>query len=362
MSELEPQAAPAPSHRFDIYGLGNALVDQEVVVHDEFLRTQGIAKGAMTLIDEPRLVRLLADLRSEFALKGRASGGSAANTLVTASYFGSRAFYSCRVGSDEAGEFYLADLSAAGVSTNPHQGMLADDLASGMTGRCLVLVTDDAERTMNTFLGITSELSHAEIDFEALAASRLLYIEGYLVTSPTGREAAVRAKAFARERGIEVAYTLSDSSMLQYFGEGVAQILGEDGVDLLFCNEGEALQWSGCYSVAEAADALKEIAKRFCITLGARGALVYDGENLLEIAAHEVTPVDSNGAGDVFAGAFLHAYAAGLGCQRAGDLASLASARCVTQFGPRLPALAHLEIRDQVLGAANPQLSAAAAS
>jgi fructokinase len=354
MSHTDPAATPDTTYRFDIYGLGNALVDKEFVVHDEFLRAQGIAKGAMTLIDEPRLVRLLADLRSEFGLKGRASGGSAANTLVTASYFGSRAFYSCRVGADEAGEFYLADLSAAGVATNPHRGMVADSVASGMTGRCLVMITDDAERTMNTFLGITSELSHTEIDFEALAASRLLYIEGYLVTSPSGREAAVRAKAFARERGIEVAYTLSDSSMLQYFGEGVAQILGDDGVDLLFCNEGEALQWSGSASVADAANALKQVARRFCITLGARGAVVYDGENLLEIAPHPVTPLDSNGAGDVFAGAFLHAYAAGLGCQRAGDLASLASARCVMQFGPRLPAHAHLEIRDLVLGAENP--------
>lgn len=350
MSLTDSTLTPSTTHRFDIYGLGNALVDKEFVVHDEFLLAQGIAKGAMTLIDEPRLVRLLADLGREFGLKGRASGGSAANTLVTASYFGSRAFYSCRVGADEAGAFYLADLRAAGVATNPHRGVDGDSAALGMTGRCLVLVTPDAERTMNTFLGITSDLSHAEIDFDALAASRLLYIEGYLVTSPSGLEAAVRAKAFARERGIEVAYTLSDSSMLQYFGEGVAQILGEDGVDLLFCNEGEALQWSGAASVAEAAQALKAVARRFCITLGARGALVFDGENFLEIAPHPVTPVDSNGAGDVFSGAFLHAYAAGLGCQRAGDLASLASARCVTQFGPRLPAQTHLEIRQKVLG------------
>jgi fructokinase len=343
------RATGAP--RFDIYGLGNALLDKEFLVQDEFLAEQGIAKGAMTLIDAPRLVTLLAELRRQFGLRGRASGGSAANTLVTASYFGSRAFYSCRVGPDEAGEFYLADLRAAGVATNPHQGQAAPGEDAGITGRCLVLITPDAERTMNTFLGTTSELSQVEIDFAALADSRLLYIEGYLVTSPSARAAAVRAKAFARERGIEVAYTLSDSSMLQFFGEGVAQILGDDGVDLLFCNEGEALQWSGASSVAEAAQALKRVARRFCITLGARGALVFDGEKMLEIAPHPVTPVDSNGAGDVFAGAFLHAYAAGLGCQRAGDLASLASARCVTQFGPRLPAQAHPEIRQAVLGA-----------
>jgi fructokinase len=350
---MTPTAAPispAGAPRFDIYGLGNALLDKEFLVHDEFLTAQGIVKGAMTLIDAPRLVTLLADLRREFGLRGRASGGSAANTLVTASYFGSRAFYSCRVGPDEAGEFYLDDLRAAGVATNPHQGQLAQGQAGGITGRCLVLITPDAERTMNTFLGITGDLSHQEIDFPALADSRLLYIEGYLVTSPSARDAAVRAKAFARARGIEVAYTLSDTSMVQYFSDGVAQILGDDGVDLLFCNEGEALQWSGLARVAEAAQALKQVARRFCITLGARGALVFDGEKFLQIAPHPVTPVDSNGAGDVFAGAFLHAYAGGMGCQRAGDLASLASARCVTQFGPRLPAAAHRDILAQVLG------------
>lgn len=342
----------APSPRFDIYGLGNALVDKEFVVPDEFLQEQGIAKGAMTLIDQPRLVTLLAHLLHQFGVKGRASGGSAANTLVTASYFGSRAFYSCRVGPDEAGAFYLADLQAAGVATNPHNGVVPEGHDARLTGRCLVLVTPDAERTMNTFLGTTSELSHQEIDFDALAASRLLYIEGYLVTSPSAREAAVRAKAFARARGIEVAYTLSDSSMVQYFRDGVDQILGDDGVDLLFCNEAEALQWSGQATVVAAGQALQKVAKRFCITLGARGALVYDGAQYLEIAPHPVTPVDSNGAGDVFAGGFLHAYAAGYGCQRAGDLASLASARCVTQFGPRLPAQAHQEIRQHVLGSA----------
>jgi fructokinase len=323
--------------RFDIYGLGNALVDKEFVVHDDFLRQHGIAKGQMSLIDESRLTTLLAQLQREFGLKARSSGGSAANTLVTASQFGSRTFYSCRVGGDETGAFYLSDLRAAGVSTNAHD---TDAAASNeQTGRCLVMVTPDAERTMNTYLGITGQLSAAQIDFAALADSRLLYIEGYLVTSPTALQAALQAKAFARERGIEVAYTLSDASMLEYFSDGVAQILGQDGVDLLFCNEAEALKWSGAASVEEAAISLKNVARRFCITLGAKGALVFDGDKLLQIAPHAVVPVDSNGAGDVFAGAFLHGFTAGWGCHPAGELASLASAYCVAQFGPRLTSL-----------------------
>ncbi len=323
--------------RFDIFGLGNALVDKEFVVHDEFLQRHGIAKGGMGLIDQERLQVLLGQLQSEFGLKGRASGGSAANTLVTASQFGSSAYYACRVGGDEAGAFYLQDLRAAGVATNSHSGLL-DASSAGVTGRCLVMVTPDAERTMNTYLGITGELSETEIDFHALSNSRLLYIEGYLVTSAKAQQAAVAAKAFARERGIEVAYTLSDASMVQYFREGVARILGEDGVDLLFCNENEALHWSGTSSVEAAVPALQAVARKFCITLGARGALVFDGKSLHQIGAFPATPVDTNGAGDVFAGGFLHAYCAGWGCERAGKLGSLAAAHCVSQFGPRLAA------------------------
>lgn len=325
----------AAPQRIDIFGLGNALVDKEFVVHDEFLQRHGIAKGGMGLIDEPRLQVLLGQLQAEFGLKGRGSGGSAANTLVTARQFGSSAYYACRVGADEAGHFYLADLQAAGVATNVH---CRDGASGGATGRCLVMITPDAERTMNTYLGITGDLSAAEIDFDVLARSRLLYIEGYLVTSPTALQAAQAAKAFARERGIEVAYTLSDTSMVQYFREGVQHILGDDGVDLLFCNESEALQWSGAATAAEAVPALQRVARKFCVTLGARGALVFDGEQLRTVAAVPAAPVDTNGAGDVFAGGFLHGYAAGWGCERAARLGAAAAARCVSQFGPRLGA------------------------
>lgn len=338
---------PPSAQRFDIYGLGNALVDKEFVVTDDFLHEHGISKGMMSLIDEPRLLALLQRLQLQYGLKGRASGGSAANTLVTASYFGSRAFYSCRVGADESGQFYLSDLQAAGVATNPHDKQVA---GAGLTGRCLVMITPDAERTMNTFLGITGDISLHDIDFDALGASRLLYIEGYLVTSHTARDAARRAKAFARERGIEVAYTLSDASMIDFFRDGVVEMFGADGVDLLFCNEGEALKWSGAPTLEQSLPALQQVARRFCVTRGAQGALIFDGQNYLDIAPHPVKPVDSNGAGDVFAGAYLHAYTAGFSCQQAGDLASLASARCVTQFGPRLPAADHAAIRHAVLG------------
>lgn len=337
------------SQRYDIYGLGNALVDKEFVVPPDFLQQHGITKGAMSLIDEPRLVTLLDDLQRQFGMKARASGGSAANSLVTASHLGSRAFYSCRVGADEAGAFYLNDLRAAGVATNAHPGAVDGPASAGLTGRCLVLITPDAERSMSTFLGITGELSEQEIDFAALAASRLLYIEGYLVSSPSARRAAQQAKAFARARGIEVAYTLSDRSMIEFFRAGVDELLGPDGVDLLFCNQGEALRWAGASNLEQAVQALQAVAKRFCVTLGAQGALVYDGTQYLHIAPHPVTAVDSNGAGDVFAGAFLHAYTSGLTCQQAGDLASLASARCVAQFGPRLPAPEHAAIRAAVL-------------
>lgn len=337
-------------HQYDIYGLGNALVDKEFLVDDAFLAEAGIEKGMMTLIDEPRALALLALLNQRFGLKKRVSGGSAANTIVAAQYFGSRTFYSCRVANDEAGQFYLHDLQAAGVATNSHTESPQPEHANGVTGRCLVMVTPDAERTMNTFLGITGDLSEREVRLDAIAASKVLYIEGYLVTSDAARAAAIQAKRHARANGVDVAFTFSDPAMVQFFRSGLADIIGEDGVDLLFCNEQEAMTWAGVDSVTAAVVELKKIARRFCITLGAKGALIFDGERELNIAPHAVKPVDSNGAGDMFAGAFLHAYTRGLGCELAGQLASLASARCVTHYGPRLPAAEHQEIREVVIG------------
>lgn len=321
--------------KYHIYGIGNALVDKEFEVDDAFFAKANIEKGMMTLIEEDQLASMLDTLQAEYGLKKRACGGSAANTVIGASYFGADNFYTCHVANDEAGDFYVADMKAAGVDTN-----MDGERSDGVTGKCLVMVTPDAERTMNTYLGITSELHSKHINEEALAQSEYAYIEGYLVTSDTSRAAAIQVRELANQHNVKVAMTFSDPAMVQFFKDGLNDMLG-DGVDLLFCNEQEAMLFSNSTTLEDAIAGLKNVAKTFAITLGAEGAVVFDGDNLHNIAPHSVTAVDSNGAGDMFAGAFLYAITHGHDFAAAGRLASAASAQVVSQFGPRLNAEQH---------------------
>lgn len=314
---------------YHVYGIGNALVDMEYPVDDAFLRERTIAKGHMTLVDETRQAELTMDLADVEPKRG--SGGSAANTLIAVSGFGGRAFYSCKVADDEPGRFFVRDLEAAGVATNAH-----DHPGAGVTGRCLVLITPDAERTMNSFLGISSSLNAHELDEEALLASECLYMEGYLCTSDSARAAVIHARERARAAGIKLFATLSDPSMVEIFRPQLAEMIGEH-VDHLFCNEEEALGWTGAEDLDGAVDALRAQADSFCITLGARGALVFDGSRRIMVPAEPVQAIDTNGAGDIFAGAFIYGLTHDLGYEGAGRLASRAAARLITRYGARLP-------------------------
>lgn len=329
--------------KYHVYGIGNALVDMEFEVHDEFFSKNAIDKGVMTLVDEARQHQLISHLD---AFEGKkACGGSAANTIIAVSYFGGKAFYSCKVAKDDLGDFYIRDLQAAGVDSNLANGSRKD----GITGKCLVMVTPDAERTMNTFLGITETFSVDELHLDALRNSEYLYIEGYLVTSGTGRHAAIEARKLAEASGVKTALTFSDPAMVKFFRDGLAEMIG-NRVNLLFCNEHEAKTWAGSDSLDDAITALKKVADTFAITLGGKGALVFDGKHTIDIGPHPIKAVDSNGAGDMFAGAFLYGITHGHSFYEAGNIASLAAARVVSQFGPRLNAAAHREVLEIVLG------------
>lgn len=316
--------------RYDIYGIGAALVDTEIEVTDQDLEQLGIDKGVMTLVDADQQRDLIAKLSGHLVASKRASGGSGANSIIAASYLGARTFYSCKVASDENGEFYLRDLAEAGVA---YSGNSTDH--EGVTGKCLVMVTPDAERTMTTFLGISETLSVNEIDDFALAQSDWVYIEGYLVTSATGKPAAKRLHDLAVQSGVRTAISLSDPAIVKFFKSGLQEII-RDGVDLLFCNKAEALEFTGTSSIDAAIEQLKPWARQMAITQGAEGALLYDGKELIQVDAVPITAVDSNGAGDMFAGSFLYALSQGMTFTEAGRLASHAAALVVSQFGPRL--------------------------
>ena len=327
--------------QFDLYGLGNALVDTEYHVSDDLLAALGVEKGMMTLIDDAQLAALEEELRDRGELKKQASGGSAANSLIAAANFGSKVFYSCKVADDELGAFYHQDLVDSGVATN-----LDQIREPGTTGRCLVMVTDDAERTMNTFLGITGDLGAHEIDEAALKASNVLYIEGYLASSDKAREAAVRAHHIAKEAGIKVALTFSDPAMVTYFKDQVSEMVG-DGVDLLFCNEQEAMTWTGEESIEGALTALSKTATQWVCTRGKDGASVFDGTHRFDVAGRVVTPVDTNGAGDMFAGAFLYGLSSGWDFEKSARFGVHASGYLITQYGPRLGLASHAVLLEE---------------
>lgn len=324
---------------YDVYGIGNALVDKEFLVDDGFFSAAGIEKGFMTLIEEDRQDALLDQLQQQYGLRKRAGGGSAANTLYALSQLGGRAFYSCKVANDESGDFYLEELGNHNIETN-----LAEGREAGTTGRCLVMVTPDAERTMLTHLGISQSVSRNELRPEALQNSAYVYIEGYLVTSDTARDAAIELKKTARQHGIKTAFTFSDPAIVEYFRDGINEVLGSEGVDLLFCNEKEALSWSGENDFHAACKKLETVAAQFAVTRGAQGAVIYDGEQYMTVDAHKVKAIDSNGAGDMFAGAFLFGITQDYGLHAAGALASLAAATTVSNYGPRLTPEQHQQI------------------
>jgi len=315
--------------KYDVTGIGNALVDIEFKVSDQFFRDNQVEKGLMTLVDEERQNALMKVINTQETKKQ--CGGSAANTVIAVSQFGGSSYYCCKVANDELGYFYLEDLKNSGVD-NSLEGKVPEQ---GITGKCLVMVTEDSERTMNTFLGITQNFSIKDINDWAIKDSNYLFIEGYLVTSPNGREAMLHAKKIAENAGTKVALTFSDPSMVKYFKTGFEDVIGPS-VDLLFANEEEAMLFTGKDNLAEAREEMKKAAKHFVITQGKNGAMIFDGDTFIDIEPYKTVAIDSNGAGDMFAGAFMYGITNGHNYASSGKLASMASSKIVSQFGPRL--------------------------
>lgn len=313
--------------KYDVFGIGNALVDYEIEVNDEFLKNNAVEKGLMTLVDEDRQEELVEAVSGR--IKKRQSGGSAANSMIALSQFGGSGYYTCKVAQDEDGLLYKDEMDQLGLKTN------LDQLPFGTTGKCLVMVTPDAERTMNTFLGITSDLSEEEVIEEELAQAEYVYIEGYLVSSSAGMSAIKKVKQLATKHGVKIAYTFSDPAMVKFFNDESKKAVG-DGVDLLFANEEEARLFTGTNTEEEAFEALKGYAAEFCMTRSEKGAWIWDGNEKIEILGAAAQAVDSTGAGDMFAGAYLYGITNGLSHRDAGILASKAASLVVSKFGPRL--------------------------
>lgn len=315
---------------FDIYGIGNALVDFEFEVSDATLVRLNIEKGAMMLIDEHREHFLLEELSG--IKHAKSCGGSAANTVMTVQQLGGQGFYCCKVADDQSGRFFCDALSAAGVHTNMNNALR---VTGDITGKCIAMITPDGQRSMNTFLGCTANLSCQEFSAEPLTRSRYLYLEGYVVSSDIATAVIAEAMRVAAKHGVQIVLSLSDLNVVRYARPKLETVL-QHGIDILFANQAEALLFTGCSEVTAAALALGEQARLVIISQGEHGAMAYDGREMVGVEAHRVQVLDTLGAGDVFAGAVLFALSRGVSLRTALDIGCFAAAQVITSFGSRL--------------------------
>jgi len=318
--------------KYHITTVGNALLDMEYQVNDDFLILNDIEKGVQTLQNHDEHMKLLD------ALKGRqshnAAGGACTNSLVAAGHLGAHNFYHCQVGNDEHAQTILASLAEAQIKTSPIETIQKD----GHTGKCIVLITPDAERTMLTYLGVSADIAADSVDQAAIDQAEYFLVEGFQCISDESRAANIAAIKAAHAAGTKIALSFCDEAVVQYFHSQITELTAAAPIDILFCNHHEAMIFTNTKTTAEAAQALKQIATTFAMTLGPKGALIYDGKDTFEIKGQPVNATDTLGAGDLFAGVFLYGLTHSLNYHQAGQLANEAAAELVMHFGPRLPA------------------------
>lgn len=315
------------SAQFDVLAIGNAIVDVLARASDELIEAENLVKGSMRLIDAEEAERLYAAMGPAIEM----SGGSAANTLAGMASLGSKCAFIGQVANDQLGDVFTHDLKALGVAYE------TPALAEGApTARCLVLVSPDGQRTMNTFLGASHLLEQSMINEAWIADSAILYLEGYLWDPELSRAAMRRAIEVARAAGRKVAFTLSDAFIIDRHGDDFRQLIGEGMFDILFANEVEICALSGEQDFEAAVAAIAPKVPMLVVTRGEQGAIaIVDGARF-EVAAMPVDTVeDTTGAGDLFAAGFLAGQAEGRNVQDSLKMGAICAAEIIAQVGPR---------------------------
>ena len=314
------------TRRFDVTAIGNAIVDVIAQADDSLLAQHNLPKGAMNLIDAETAQKL-------YAIMGpgkEASGGSAGNTIAGIAALGGKTAYIGKVAADQLGEVFTHDIRAVGVTydTKPLVGGLP-------TARSLIFVTPDAQRTMQTFLGATTQLGPEDVNMDYITSSKVVYLEGYLWDQPNAKKAMRDAAIKAQESGAKVSLTLSDSFCVARFRDEFLE-LAEKHVDILFANEGEILS---LYQTDNFDTALQQVRKHCeiaALTRSEKGSVVLNGDEVHIIdAVKGVKVVDTTGAGDAYAAGFLYAYTQGLDLATCGRLGGAMASKVISHFGPR---------------------------
>ncbi len=311
----------------DILAIGDAVVDVIATAEDRFLEEEGLVKGSMQVLDAGQATRL-------YALMGPAqetSGGSAANSVAGVAAMGGRAGFVGQVGKDQLGEVFAHDIRAQGVDF--HTPPLDSDVP---TGRCLILVTPDAQRTMNTFPGAAHCLAEDRLDEAQIRSARILYLEAYLWRAEQPRAAMRRALSIAHAAGRKVAFTLSDIALIDRFRQDFLDLIESGGIDLLICNEAEICRLAAVPGHREAIARFQDRVPVILVTRSEKGAVAVEHRRLAEIEAVPVAKVvDTTGAGDLFAAGFLLSQARGRPIEDSLRVGSLAAAEIISHFGAR---------------------------
>jgi adenosine kinase len=315
------------SAKYDVLGIGNAIFDVLVRTDEGFLAAHGMTKGGMSLIDEARAASIYRDMGPAVEM----SGGSAANTIVGVANLGARAAYIGKVRDDQIGRLYAHDIRAAGVTFETRPAA-----AGPATGCSYILVTPDGERTMNTYLGAAQDLGVADIDVAQVAASALLYLEGYLWDPKNAKEAFVKAATIAHQAERQVALTLSDAFCVDRYRDEFLDLIRKGTVDLVFANEAEL---HSLYQTSDFESALKQMrgdARLAVVTRSEKGCVVASKEGITDVPAFPVERiVDTTGAGDLFAAGFLFGLARRAGVEKSARLGALAAAEIIQHIGAR---------------------------
>ena len=318
---------PAVSaNSYDVVGIGNAIVDVLAQQDDAFIDQHGLTKGAMVLIDGDRAV----ELYDAMDVSAETSGGSAGNTMTGVASFGGSASFIGKVADDHLGTVFAQDSAAQGV----HFGV-APSTEGDPTGRSMIIVTPDAERTMNTFLGAATTLYRSDIPEDIVANSKVLYCEGYIWDIDVTKDAIRHAMQISKAAGNRISFTLSDSFCVERHFDEWHELLDGD-IDILFGNEEELMTLTRAESHAEAIEAVRGRCEILCATLGPQGSLIVTADETIEVPAVQVEHVvDTTGAGDQYAAGFLFGLSRGFSLYDAGHLGSAAAAEVISHLGPR---------------------------
>lgn len=334
------------SSEYDVTAVGNAIVDVLAPASEAFIVAEGLPKGGMTLIDQHRALNLYGKMvaRAEKTSEDltQESGGSAGNTIAGVASFGGKGAYIGKVAHDELGEVFSRDLKKSGVHFDVP--FLHDDPTH--TGRCLINVTEDGQRTMATFLGAAALVQPEDVDPQLIRASQITYLEGYLFDTPSGRAAFAKACEIARSAGRKTAMTLSDSFVVDRWRTDLLAFI-EQHIDLVFANESELLSLFQTEDFDKAARYLKSKADLAFVTRSERGSVALKADLSHDIPVYPVAEVvDTTGAGDQYAAGVMYGLTQGLHLETCGRLGALAAAEVISHYGPR-PQVSYAELAKQ---------------